>query len=129
MLMNKLLKLWKWMGFANVFIGCSLFDIYVKDGNKKIWHEMITFVCDSKSYARMSKYNIVSIFMWFSGMIFHKAQMYATHIVVITEVGVECMCSTLKCNHSWSMLNLQGHWTSLMLEILFVSNSQCWWMC
>jgi len=26
-------------------------------------------------------------------MIFHKTQMYATHIVVVMEVGVECMCS------------------------------------
>jgi hypothetical protein len=48
----------------------------------------------------MNKYKIFSIFlkfdfghvsivMWFSSMIFHKAQMYATHIVVVTEVGVE----------------------------------------
>jgi hypothetical protein len=36
------------MGFANVFIGCSLFDMYVKDGIKKIWQEMITFICDLK---------------------------------------------------------------------------------
>jgi len=55
------------MGFANVFIGCSLFDMYVNDGNKKkVWHEMITFVCDSKIYVRMSKYNIVSIFFGFN---------------------------------------------------------------
>jgi hypothetical protein len=51
------------MGFANVFIRCSLFDIYVKGDSKKIWHEMITFVYDSKSYAKMNKYNIVSIFL------------------------------------------------------------------
>jgi len=25
-------------------------------------------------------------------MIFHKTQMYGTHIVVVMEVGVECMC-------------------------------------
>jgi hypothetical protein len=25
-------------------------------------------------------------------MIFHKVQMYATHIVVVIEAGVECMC-------------------------------------
>jgi hypothetical protein len=54
----------------------------------------------------MNKYNIVSIFfrfdcghvsiiLWFSSMIFHKAQMYATHIVVIMEAGVECMCSNI----------------------------------
>ncbi len=30
------------MGFANVFIRCNLFDMHVKGGNKKIWHEMIT---------------------------------------------------------------------------------------
>jgi hypothetical protein len=53
----------------------------------------------------MNKYNIVSIIfrsnfsnvsilMWFLGMIFHKVQMYATHIVVVMEVGVECMCSS-----------------------------------
>jgi hypothetical protein len=51
------------MGFANIFIGCSLFDMYVKEGNKKIWHEMITFVCDSRSYAKMNKYIIISIFL------------------------------------------------------------------
>jgi hypothetical protein len=51
------------MGFANIFIGCSLFDMYVKGGNKKIWHEMITFVCDSKIYAKMNKYIIISIFL------------------------------------------------------------------
>jgi hypothetical protein len=50
------------MGLANVFIGCNLFDMYVKGGSKKIWHEMITFVCDSKNYVIMNKYNIVSIF-------------------------------------------------------------------
>ncbi len=65
---------------------------------------MTTFVCDSKSYIRMNKYNIasilfrpdfghVSILMWFSSMTFHKVQMYATHIVVVMEAGVECMCS------------------------------------
>jgi hypothetical protein len=47
------------MGSTNVFIGCSWFDMYVKHGNKKIWHEMITFVCDSKSYIKMNKYNVV----------------------------------------------------------------------
>jgi len=26
-------------------------------------------------------------------MIFHKTQMYATHITIVIEVGVECMCS------------------------------------
>ncbi len=26
-------------------------------------------------------------------MTFHKVQMYTTHIVVVMEVGVECMCS------------------------------------
>jgi hypothetical protein len=49
------------MGSTNVFIWCSLFDMYVKHGNKKIWHEMIIFVCDLKSYIKMNKYNIVSI--------------------------------------------------------------------
>ncbi len=93
------------MGLANVFIGCSLFDMYVKGGNKKIWHEMITFICDSKSYVILNKYNIVSIcfrsdfghvsiLMWFSSMIFHKAQMYATHIVVVMEASAGCMCSS-----------------------------------
>jgi hypothetical protein len=41
------------MGFSKVFIECNLFDMYVKRGNKKIWHEMI--VCDSKSYIKMNK--------------------------------------------------------------------------
>jgi hypothetical protein len=50
------------MGFANVFIGCTLFDMYVKGGNKKKWHEMITFVCGLKSYVRTNKCNVVSIF-------------------------------------------------------------------
>jgi hypothetical protein len=63
MLVNKFLKLKKWMGCNNVFIGCSLFDMYVKRGNKKIWHEMIIY--DSKSYIKMNKYNIVSIFFRF----------------------------------------------------------------
>jgi hypothetical protein len=36
------------MGFAKVFIGCNLFDMYVKDGIKKIWQEIITFVYDLK---------------------------------------------------------------------------------
>jgi len=36
----------KWMGFANVFIKCNLFDKYVKCGSEKICHEMVTFVCD-----------------------------------------------------------------------------------
>jgi hypothetical protein len=49
------------MGFAKVFIRCNLFDIYVKHGSKKIWHEMI--VCDSKKNIKMNKYNIVSIFL------------------------------------------------------------------
>jgi hypothetical protein len=62
MLLKTILKLKKWMGFAKVFIGCNLFDMYVKHGGKKIWHEMITFICDSKSYIRMNKFNIVSIF-------------------------------------------------------------------
>jgi hypothetical protein len=51
------------MGFAKVFIRCNLFDIYVKHGSKKIWHEMIVF--DSKKYIKMNKYNIVSIFFRF----------------------------------------------------------------
>jgi hypothetical protein len=63
MLVNKFLKIKKWMGFAKVFIGCNLVDMYVKRGSKKIWHEMI--VCDSKSYIKMNKYNIVSIFFTF----------------------------------------------------------------
>ncbi len=69
-------------------------------------HEMITFVCDSKSYIRMNKYNIVSIIfrsnfdhvsilMWILGMTFHKVQMYANHIVVVMEANVECMCSNI----------------------------------
>jgi hypothetical protein len=59
------------MGFANIFIGCSLFDMYVKEGNKKIWHEMITFVCDSRSYAKMNKYIIISIFLGLILVIFN----------------------------------------------------------
>ncbi len=43
------------MGSINVFVRCSLFDIYEKGGSKKIWHEMITFVCDLKSYIIMTK--------------------------------------------------------------------------
>jgi hypothetical protein len=92
------------MGFAKVFIGCSLFDMYVKCGSKKIWHEMITFVCDSKIYIKINKYNIisiifkldfghVSILMWLSSLIFHKVHMYGTHIVVVMEACVKCMCS------------------------------------
>jgi hypothetical protein len=54
------------MGFANVFFGCSLFDMYVTGDNKKTWHEMITFVCDSKSYVGMNKYIIVFIFFGFA---------------------------------------------------------------
>ncbi len=61
MFVNKFLKLKKWMGFAKVFIGCNLFDMYVKHGTKKICHEMI--ICDSKNYIKMKKYNIFSIFL------------------------------------------------------------------
>jgi hypothetical protein len=60
MLVKKILKTKKWMGFAKVFTGCSLFDMHVKHGSKKIWHEMI--VCDSNIYIKMNKYNIVSFF-------------------------------------------------------------------
>ncbi len=63
--MNKFLKLQKWMGFSKIFIRCNLFDMYVKCASKKIWHEMI-FVCDSKSYIKMNKYNIVSIIFRFN---------------------------------------------------------------
>jgi hypothetical protein len=52
------------MGSDNVFIGCNLFDIYVKHGNKKNgmkWLFMIIY--DLKSYIKMNKYNIVSIFL------------------------------------------------------------------
>jgi hypothetical protein len=34
------------MGYINDFVRCSLFDMYVKGGSKKIWHEMIVFFCD-----------------------------------------------------------------------------------
>jgi len=64
---------------------------------------MIIFLYDSKSYIRMNKYNIASFFkasFWscFNSNVifnydFHKVQMYATHIVVIMEASVECMCS------------------------------------
>jgi hypothetical protein len=38
--------------------------MYVKHGNKKIWHEIITFVCDLEIYIKMSKlFNNVSIFL------------------------------------------------------------------
>ncbi len=101
---EQILKLWKWMGSINVFIGCSLFDMYVKHGSKKIWHAIITLVCDSKSFIRVNKYNIVFIpfrsnfghiliLMWFSSLFFHKVQMYETHIVFVMEASVECMCS------------------------------------
>jgi hypothetical protein len=40
-------------------------NMYAKGGNKKIWHEMVIFVCGSKSYIIMNKYNIVSIFFRF----------------------------------------------------------------
>jgi hypothetical protein len=65
MVVNRFLKLQKWMGSINVFIGYNLLDMYVKCGSNKIWHEMITFVCDSKSYIRMNKYNMVSIIFRF----------------------------------------------------------------
>jgi hypothetical protein len=52
----------------------------------------------------MTKYNIVSIFLglisvmfqfwWIFKYDFHKVHMYATHIVVVMEVGVECICSS-----------------------------------
>jgi hypothetical protein len=38
-------------------------------------------------------------------MIFHKLQMYATHIVVVMEVGVECMC------FSTNAIETQGKYT------------------
>jgi hypothetical protein len=42
----------------------------------------------------MFDFGHVSILMWFLDMIFHKTQMYATHIVVVVmEVGAKCMCS------------------------------------
>jgi hypothetical protein len=40
---EQFLKLKKRMGFNNVFIGCSLFNMYVKHGSKKTWHEMIIY--------------------------------------------------------------------------------------
>ncbi len=73
-------------------MGIKYFVLNFKYFNKKIWHEMITFVYDSKSNIWMSKYNIVSIVLNLI-LVFHKVQIYATHIVVVMEVGVECMCS------------------------------------
>jgi hypothetical protein len=75
--------------------------MYAKGGSKKIWHEMISFVCDSKNYIIMNKYNIVSKFLGLISVVFHffkygfhKVRMYATHVVVVVmEVGAECICS------------------------------------
>jgi hypothetical protein len=67
--------------------------MYAKGGSKKIWHEMITFVCDSKTYTKMNKYNIVSIFLGLTNYNvifqydFHKVHMYATHTIVVMEAG------------------------------------------
>jgi hypothetical protein len=90
------------MGFANAFVGCNLFNMYTKGGNKKIWHDMIIFVCDSKNSIKMNKYNIVSIFLglilsWLNYNVifwydFHKVHMYATCTIVVMEAGGECMC-------------------------------------
>jgi hypothetical protein len=33
-------------------------------------------------------------------MIFHKVQMYATHIVFVMEAGVECMCFSINAFES-----------------------------
>ncbi len=77
---------------------------------------MITFICDLEDYIIMNKYNIVSIIfrfdfghvsilMWFSCMIFHKVQMYTTHIVIVMEAGVECMC------YSANAFESQGKYT------------------
>jgi hypothetical protein len=43
--------------------------------------------------------------MWFSSLTFHKVWMYGTHIVVIMEVGIECMCS------STNVIESQGKYT------------------
>ncbi len=87
------------MGFTNVFIGCSLFDMHVKGGMKWLllfviqkvmleWTNITLF-----PFFLMSNFGHVSIMMWFSSMIFHKTQMYATHIVVVMEASDKCMCS------------------------------------
>jgi hypothetical protein len=57
------------MGSTNVFTGCSLFDMYAKHGSKKIWHEIITFFCDSKSDITMNKYIISIVFRYDFGHI------------------------------------------------------------
>jgi hypothetical protein len=107
------------MGFTNVFVGVTCLNMYAKGDNKKIWHEMINFVCGSKSFIIMNIYNIVSISFRFDfGHIsilmyyFHKTHMYATHIIGVMEVGVKCMCcstnaleSQCKCIHEKTIDN------------------------
>jgi hypothetical protein len=73
--------------------------MYAKGGNKKILHEIITFVCYSKIYIIMNKYNIVSKKIRFDfGHVsilmydFQKVYMYATHIIVVMEAYAKCMC-------------------------------------
>jgi hypothetical protein len=55
------------MEFANVFIGCSLFDMYAKHGSKKIWHEIITFFVIQKVI--LHKYIISIVFRYDFGHI------------------------------------------------------------
>jgi hypothetical protein len=45
---------------SNVFVECSLFDMYAKCGNKKMWQTNYPFFY-SKSFTKMNKYNIVVI--------------------------------------------------------------------
>jgi hypothetical protein len=50
--------------------------------------------------------------MWFSSMIFLKTQLYATHIIVVMEAGVECMCSNthaLESQGKYTFMNW-NHW-------------------
>jgi hypothetical protein len=54
-------------------------------------------------------------------MIFHKAYMYATHIVVVMEASVECMCSNTYAFES------QGEYTDELKPLIMnMIHYICW---
>jgi len=112
MFVNKFLNLWKLMGFTNVFVGCNLFNMYAKSGNKKYGMKWLLLFVIQKVILEWAN---TTLFLFFLGLIlvtfklwcnfqvwFSQSTNVSTHIVVVMEASDECMCSNTNALESQS---------------------------
>ncbi len=119
MLVNKFLNLWKLMGSTNVFVGCNLFNMYAKSGNKKYGMKWLLLFVIQKALLEWAN---TTLFLFFLGLILVTFEFWYNFQVWFSQsthvCNPHCCCYGGKCwmhvfQHKCTWKSKQVHsWTN-----------------